>query len=293
MKRLIISILCFAVLSLQAQHYVGVGLAADMAFALEKLSYTQPLFGGGGELSAVYQFQYSHLLLQTGLTMGIQVPQQKVDDWSVEQPMTDYRGVAYLYKGDLTNRRESVTQFNLSIPVMLGYGGRWVYALAGVRYHRTLTAKSRIKAQMQTAGDYYDRYYDDFQSMPDHGFFNNIPVSSSGSVTYQHQVQVLAEVGTRFAMNISSKRKNNPVGQVGLWVSYDLLDASSHLDKTLNTPLVETSFNPFMSVKMNHAHAAAGAANSHLHHLFVGVRATLLFPVAQGLANGGRCHCVP
>jgi hypothetical protein len=279
--------------SLHAQHYLGVGLAADMPFTHDRLACTRYLAGGGGEISGFWQYQYRSFLLQTGVAIGLQMPRLAVEDAELEMPMVDTRGMPFLYRGYMKDRTDMVRQMNVVVPLLLGYGGEWFYVLTGVRYHRTLSASSRIKAELMTAGDYYGRYYDWFTNMPNHGYHDYITVSSAGRVNYTHEVQVVAEAGMRIKIGNRSRSKIPNLCHVGVWAAYGLLDAQG---KTGENRLVEPDYSRYMQVEMTHAHAASDSKDAEIHNLFAGIRVCVLFPVSANMNNrtsNRRCHCLP
>ena len=292
MKKAILILFCCLCMSLHAQHYIGVGLAADMPFAFDKLTYTHPIASGGGEINGLWQYQYSGFILQTGVTIGLQMPLIAVEDMELEMPMVDTRGVPFLYRGYIKDRIDLVRQMNVSVPLLLGYGGKWVYVMAGVRYHRTFYAGSSIKAELMTAGDYYGRYYDWFTDMPNHGYHDYTPVSSVGKVNYNHDVQAVAETGIRIKMGNGSHSKLPMLCQVGVWGAYGLLDAQG---KTGENRLVAPDYSRYMQVDMTHAHASSDGKDAKIHNLIVGIRICVLFPLSTNLnykTNNRQCHCI-
>ncbi len=281
--------------SLQAQHYVGFSVAGDMPFVLDKLSLTRPVISGGGEAGAVYQYQYKHLLLQTGLQLGLQVPKVAVDDEQLEARMTDTRGVRFVYLGSLRSRQDASVQLGAGVPLMIGYGGQYFYALAGARYYQILTANTTQKAQLRTVGDYEGRYYDLFENMPNHGYHDFQPVESKGRMSYRYDIQVLVEIGGRIRLGgkrMSSRTTDKSILQVGVWASYGVMDIQPKQNVQSLERLSVPDYTEYMQVDMTYVYKSKEGVNASIHALNAGLKATLLFSVGGGSGNNG-CHCVP
>ena len=283
MRRLCyILLLCGAILlplATQAQSAIGVSVAGDLAMTLDKVPSTQTQAGGGFEIGFVYQYQRSRFLLRTGLNYGLQSPRLTMASATFTQAMIDTRGVPFTYVGLLKNRTDRMTMHQLSLPLM--FGGTWqgFYGLAGVKLCYTLATNATETALIKTAGDYGDRYYEWLEDMPNHGYHDFEQVASAQSMKINPlDIRLAAEIGYTYR-----------ILSFGLFVEGGLLNLRSKENSAL--PVTTLDFTEYIRVNMNHVYATSLAGNSPAHFLSVGLRVTLLFPVA-GHRKHYPCHCI-
>ena len=167
---LLLIVVSYITTTAYAQHYLGLSLAGDVPLMTDRTDLTRTLAGGGAEVGMTYQFQNRHFALQTGIGISLQFPRVGLSDTELEMPMVDTRGVDFLYKGDLVERTDQINQYLFTIPLLLGYAGEHAYVMAGARLCLNMAATSTIQARLRTIGDYYDRYYEVFHDMPNHGY---------------------------------------------------------------------------------------------------------------------------
>ena len=274
-----------------AQHYLGVGATMDIPLALDKLAFTNMTISGGGEINGVYAYQYKHFTVQTGVDIGMQCPRLRLKDESLEQAMVDTRGVPFIYRGSLVSRVDMSRQFGIGVPLMLGYAGEYVYAIAGARYYNILYAQTYSTAKLQTIGDYDGRYYDPFEDMPEHGYHTYEPVKSKGSIKFKHDVQACAEIGGIIPLDGSySSRYNSNVLRLSVWAAYSLLSITP--SNTSDKHLTEVDYSQYMQVELTHPYNAIEGKDSNGHNLCIGIRATFLFGIADSSHSRKACRCL-
>lgn len=291
MKRLvsIISLCCIAAIT-YSQHYLGFGVAADAPFAFDNLDITQPTIGEGGEFSGIYALRYKHFLLQTGIDIGVQTPRLRLPDQSLEQPMTDTRGVPFIYRGTLASRIDKSRQLGAGVPLMIGVTGDYVYFLVGARYYYIFSSQANCTALLQTIGDYEGRYYDYFENMPNHGYHNFEPVSSNHTMTFTHDVQVMAEFGGQIPLSSGYSSRRNHVIHIALWASYSLLNITPQTES--NLPITAADYSQYMQVTMTHPYSSTLGAEADVRNLCIGIKASLLFNLSGELKRKYKCNCL-
>lgn len=283
-----IGLMCFMVLLCSAQHYMGVGIAADVPLSLNNLLFAHPTIGMGGEFSGVYVLKYRHFMLQTGVDIGAQLPRLRLEDQMLEQPMIDTRGVPFIYRGSLVSRVDESRQFGVGIPLMMGFANDFMYVIAGARFYQIVSAQYYTTAKLQTVGDYEGRYYDFFEDMPNHGYHDYEPVSSNGSMKYRYDVQVCAEIGGRIPLHVGYS-SHRPMLHVGVWAAYGLLDSNANSEATLR--LTEPDYTQFMQVNMTHPYCSVDGSGADVHNLCVGIKASVLFGLSGEIKRKHACRC--
>lgn len=290
-KAIYIGLMCCMALLSHAQHYLGIGATADVPLSLNNLTFAHPAPGFGGEFSGIYALEYRHFILQTGVDFGVQQPRLRLDDQTLEQPMIDTRGVHFIYRGSLASRVDMSRQIGIGIPLMLGYASDFVYITAGARFYQIFSALNRSSALLQTVGDYEGRYYELFENMPNHGYHNYEPVSSSGGNTkYKYDVQVCTEIGGRIPLNTGYSVHRHHVLHIGVWAAYSLLNTNANENPTLH--LVEPDYSRYMQVNMIHPYCSVEGAGANVHNLCVGVKVAVLFALSGEIKRKQACRCL-
>ena len=289
-KTILVSLMCCMTLFSHAQHYLGVGTAANAVLSLDNLAFTHTAPGFGGEFSGIYALEYHHFMLKTGFDFGIQQARLRLDNQTLEQPMIDTRGMHFIYRGSLASRVDRSRQIGAGIPLMMGYANDYVYILAGARFYQIFSTLYHTTAQLQTVGDYEGRYYDYFEDMPNHGYHDYEPVSSNGSMKYRYDVQVCAEIGGRIPLHTGYSSHRAHMLHIGVWAAYGLLNINANNKATLR--LTEPDYTQYMQVNMTHPYCSVEGSGADVHNLCVGLRASVLFNLSGELKRKYKCNCL-
>jgi len=281
--------------SLYAQNFVGVEVGGQLPFMKDKISLTSSKVGFGGEVGFVYEWHRNHFMFQTGLQYALVCPQLRIEDQELEQAMLDTRGVPFIYRGSMAERTDRMCAGQLLLPLYIG--GMWhgLYVLAGVKLGVNLHAKSVQKAQLKTAGDYIDRYYEWLENMPNHGYHDYLPVKSSHSMQLSLiDIRFGGELGYAFNLGPTNRRTQPPMMRIGLFAEYSALDMRSKESYQSTTPRTQPDYSQYMSVDMTHIYASQDAQASPANLITCGLRVTVLFPLRNPYSSNYNypCRCL-
>lgn len=287
MKRVyIILIFSVLVLAVNAQNYFGVSLGLLTTYQLDNVDNTTARLGGGGEIGAIYQLQRNNFLFQTGLGLNYSVSILGVDSMPLSANMIDTEGTLFTYKGIVYDRVDRANVTELSVPLMLGFNISSFYALIGAKFVYPLMSTTRQTALLTTYGDYNGMFYEDFFDMPQHGYANAQPAKTIGQTDFSYDVRACVELGGRWSL--SGKKSLSSQLQVGLFAEYGVLNTL----KGGNNNLVDVDYSKYMSVKMNHIYTTLSPSLASVYNLRIGLRASLLFPVADFNSKHKKCMCI-
>lgn len=282
MKRtLAIVLLLLSCGGIEAKHWFGVSVDADMTWQLDKIDITKPKIGGGGAVGLVYQFQYKHFILETGVSGSYTLYNVGVNDSLLQFEMMDTKRTQFTYNGYLKDRIDLSKNLAVNVPLMLGAEFNYFYALAGAKVSLNLLTRTQPTALLSTSGD-YDMYYEPLENMPNHGFHDFKKEQTNGTMKYKMlDLRVAAEIGTSFySSNGSAKYR------IGLFAEYGVLNVRDQADQSLLTP----DLSEYMHVRMNHIYSASYDPTSPVHNLLCGIRFTALFNVGNS-HRSYPCRC--
>lgn len=272
-KTLAIVLLLLSCATIQAQHWLGVSVDADMAWQLDKIDITKAKIGGGGSFGAVYQFQYNHFILETGVSGSYILNNVGVKDSLLHFEMVDTKGTQFTYNGYLKDRIDASKNLFVNIPLMLGTEFDYFYALVGAKVSLNLLTQTLQKALLSTTGD-YDMYYEPLMDMPNHGFHDFEKEQTTGSMKYKMlDLRVAAEIGTLFySSNRSAKYR------IGVFAEYGVLNVRN---QATGHSLLVPDLSEYMHVQMNHIYSTSYNLASPVNNIFCGIRFTALFSVGD------------
>lgn len=282
-KTLAIVLMLLSCAGVEARHWLGVSVDADMAWQLDQIDITKAKIGGGGSVGAVYQFQRKHFILETGVSGSYILNNVGVNDSLLQFEMIDTKGAKFTYNGYLKDRTDVSKNVSVNIPLMLGTEFKYFYALAGAKVSLNLQTRTQQKALLSTTGD-YDMYYEPLEDMPNHGFHDFKAEQTTGTVRYKMlDLRVAAEIGTSFYSSSHPAKY-----RIGVFAEYSVLNVRNQSNQPLLTPDV----SEYMHVRMNHIYSASYDPTSPVHNLLCGIRFTALFYVGKITRRSYPCRCL-
>lgn len=288
MKRiylLVAGLIC--ILSVDAEHWMGITADFHSPIPIDNIAITSPRIGYGGMLGGEYQYQHRHFTLETGIMAAYSCANLSVESEQLSFPMRDTQGKEFNYEGDLRNRKENFSSFNIQIPLFLGAEFNHVYVLVGAKAVYSIKGHSSLKAELATVGQ-YDRYYDELTDMPNHGFHDYQRVSNKYTLGSGLDVRICAEVGGVWHTRTMK-------GRVGAFCEYGVLNQISSTSifraggASSSQPMTEADVSQYMNVTMNPVYSSSVANGCRFNNLVVGVRLSLLFPLRSSTKYDCRC----
>ena len=283
MNKVLVAILCIICSSsLFSQHWIGVSADADLAWQLDEIQTTSAKIGGGLEIGFVYQFQHNYFLLETGVKGGFLHNPVGLSDSLLHFDMIDTRGTRFVYNGYLKERVDASNNLSVSVPLQLGVEYNYFYGLVGAKVNCCLFSRTCQTAQLATTGD-YDMYYEPLADMPNHGFYDYVKEETRGSMRYNMDVRITAEIGT-------SIYKSNKF-RIGVFAEYGVLNVRK---QTTDESMLASDLSEYMHVNMTHVYSTSYYPASSVHNLVCGLHFSVLFSVKNAKSNNASypCRCI-
>lgn len=283
-----------------SHHLLGFSAQGAWSAALNNMPSVSNLPGGGlGELRIVYEYQYSGLIIQTGLGVGYQNISSRIGDTVIYHPsMHDSwngQDVLFTLKHSFYDRQDNYQHIYAQLPLYVGHyilGSRGIgYFLAGVHINYSFWGNTRVKLTGTTTG-LYERYVGIWEEMDNHGFRKDVPIERKGD-RLQLKLDLMAhgEIGYEYTTFQNPKSYRVRPGdrldcrlRFAAFADFGILDICPRTNTSFyETP--EATIYDFPTYQFHHAFSTADAKNYWLRHLNVGVRFTVLF----GFQGKERC----
>ena len=147
----------------EAQQWIGAGMA-------------EPLSASNGFSPAVgigYRYMYNVLVIDAGLGVEYRFRGNRPYDLAgVKADHVDDTGEAYVGTHTWADRRVTMQNIGVHLPVMVGVEVKRIYALAGVKADVDVWGVSREKGGYTLTGN-YARFMDELENVAGHGFVTN------------------------------------------------------------------------------------------------------------------------
>jgi len=251
--------------------------------------------GGAGGLHLVYEYQYSGLLIQTGLGATYQrvnttladttmYRENMLDTWSSVKPR------AFALRHRFTERTDVSEMIYGQLPVYIGH---YIlsplgigYFLAGIKFNYAVWGNTKQTLKGSTAGKYYD-YIDIWDEMDNHGFRKDVPIERTGDkLDFKLDLMAHVEIGYEYTtlQNPHSYRIQPAKGldcrlRFAGFVDFGLLNICPN-GKGVLYGIPDQTIYDFPTYTMDHVFATKDAAAFWMRNLSVGIRFTLLFGFA-------------
>lgn len=291
MKRLSILIIVSACILPMAysQNFLGFNTDIGLAWQYDNLAITHSKAGVDFSIGGTYQLQKNMFLLHTGIGISPRWTRQLLDNETIKVNMLDTEEIPFTYIGYIEDRTDKLASLDLSIPLMMGVKYKKFYTLLGAKLYIPLVCNTHQTASLTTIGDYGDRYYDVLKDMPEHGFFTDKIVHSSGKLALQPDLKICIELGWNSRIPTYSLRPNAPCVQIGAFLEYGILNtltASSFGQST------QVDCTPFMNIEMQHIYSTKERSDALVKNMRIGLRAAVLFPTSKNKGTRfNTCRC--
>jgi len=273
---------------------------------------------GGGAASAklLYEYQFGHLFIQTGLGVGYQNVTTPVTDSLVSKDARIFYhdmidpldGAKFRMKHVFDHRVDNAEQYYAQLPVNLGYyivgTGGIGFVMLGVQVNYAFMGRTTMKANCTSSAD-FEKYMGIFEEIDRHGMRKDVPITcSAGQLKTKIDVAGHIEGGYEFntfqaireyrvsrSDHVDCRMRFSAFADISLLNTcakgevpmYDLNVAPGETNQAKLQGLYD-----FHSFKMNHVLSTevANSGNLWVRNLTVGLRFTLLFSMQT------KEHCI-
>jgi len=294
-------------LGLHASQYTGshhlIGFSAEGGWSAFTTNMPQVKMTPGGltaGLRFVYEYQYSGILIQTGLGVQFQKVTNLIADTSIyhEHMHDTWSGIQdaeFTLKHRFTDRRDQAQQAYIQFPL---YAGHYIvgpagfgYFLAGIHFNYAFWGKTKQTLTGTTTG-LYERYIGVWEEMDNHGFRKDVPIERTGDkLKLKLDVMAHGEIGYEYATfqnphsyRIQPAERFDCRIRFAAFADFGILNICPSTNNTFYD-IPEQTIYDFPTYQMEHVFSTTDAKRFWLRNLNVGVRITVLF----GFQGKERC----
>ncbi len=271
-------------------HYFGTYSTASYAGLMSYKSSLPSAHGGGGTVGFVYEFHplYGYMFF-TGFNMEFNILQNSIENKAINLYNTDTQNTNYYLSLYFTDRKDVLRETNLQIPLLWGAYNEKYYFLAGVKLSLNVASSSILKATATAIGT-YDRYFDPFHDMPNHGLVSYQDIYDiKDGIGYYGDVLLSVEGGYNFVgeynatvftpdNRIKKTTRAQYVVRFALFADYGLIN--NYIGK--KSELYEI-YDPdplsLDAIVMNHSYNVKQETATYANNINVGVKFTYLFSI--------------
>ena len=296
-----------AIFGLHASLYAGshhlIGLSADGGGSsfINTVPVAKNTPGGGSVgVHFLYEYQYSGLIIQTGIGVAYQRVFTDLKDtamyhMNMEDVWSGIRPRSFDLRHTFYDRRDMAQQIYGRIPLYAGryiFGGQGLgYFLAGLHFSYAFWGNTEQKLTGSTAGKYHD-FVGVWDEMDNHGFRKDVPIERKGNqLKLKFDVMAHAEVGYEYNTQQGAKDyRVRPADRMdcrlrfAAFMDFGILNICPGTKNVLYGVPEETIYD-FPTYRMDHVFSTQDATKFWTRNLFVGIRFTVLF----GFRPSERC----
>lgn len=245
----------------------------------------------GGALGAhfLYEYQYSGLLIQTGIGINAQHVCTGVADWDIyhEHIRDNWDGIEeadITLKHEFRQRRDISRNLYAQVPL---YVGQYIFGANGIGYwlggfHLNYAFRGNTTQTMiGTTKALYEPFLGIWHEMDNHGYRHNVPIERKGErLNLSFDLMFHAETGYEITTWKEPYRRHGKERdcrfRFAAFADFSLLDICPRTDNVLYDIPAESLYD-FPTYRMDHVFSTAEAKDYWMRNLYVGVRFTILF----------------
>ena len=242
----------------------------------------------------VYEWQYGHFLLQTGLSGDYTYNMLKNELYMGEFPdMVDSDGDVCTYQYALNDKSDKIHTFNIVPHFMIGGQWRMLYLLAGLRAHINLYGHAETDCSLQTMGA-YENLIAPLENMHNHSYLSSYPLSNNRNmkeIGYKGNISAIGEFGVEFPRNrYSSITSSRTIHRLSIFVEYGLVNICSQtVDALVDFHLRNNNISEinFKQITVQPSFFSNVLPWKSIHPLSIGIKWTVLFEIGRT----SSCNC--
>lgn len=254
-----------------------------------------------------YEYNFHHFLVQTGAGFRWQNASLQVSDQEHTVQIMDVNEKVHDFTYHLRHREDCMKMGYVELPIMVGGVWNRFYMMAGLKARFAVMGSTEQHVRVTTTASYNRFNAPQFSGMPGNGLQNDVPVDKRGDrLTIYPDLSVGAELGLNVSLRegtvrrgYGSRRGKDTRFRVGLFADYGLFSFNNpgmHSDFTATimapSALYSLPNNYFDLQRMSLPNVLSSSltTDTRLNNLFVGVRFTLMWSVAQQRARCLICE---
>lgn len=276
-----------------SHHLIGLSAEGSWSAFINNMPTASFLPGGGaGGLHFLYEYQYSGLIIQTGIGLAYQRVFNNISDTTIyHYNMTDsWSGIqprSFDLRHRFYDRRDMAQQIYAQLPLYVGhyiFGSQGIaYFLAGIHLNYAFWGTTKQTLTGSSAGKYHD-FIGVWDEMDNHGFRKDVPIERKGDqLKLKFDLMAHAEIGYEYNTQQGAiDYRTRPSDRLDCRLRFAAFADFGILNicpKTKNvyygTPM-ETIYD-FPTYQMDHVFSTKDASQFWMRNLFVGIRFTVLF----------------
>ncbi len=279
----------------QSKHYMGITMAGGYSAMASYKPELLSAHGGGGSFGFLYEFKHGNFLLQTGLNINFVQTTNFLGDYEDGRRTFDTQETEYYLKYYFKDRKDRLNETNLQIPILFGGNYNRFYFMGGVKLNVNLRSRSLMTANATTIG-MYDRYFDPFTDMPNHGLVTQMNIDDrkegfgvpfdallSFEVGYSHNLKILLT-----AKKTGYIKSLENIVRIAAYIDYGLVN---HFREGRYNDLYMIHNNYPMNldaIQMPHIYTTKNNLGAFVNNINAGVKLTFLINTVYG-----KCHWYP
>jgi len=161
-------------------------------------SSVKPGIGVSPAVGVGYRLFYNEFLLQCGAEMQYAYWTNKLTDATTTLDMLDTEDQPFKMTARVHSGKDWVHNMSLVVPLLFGYEHYKFYFLLGPEFMYSFSSTTASQSLLNTSADYYGRYMDAFENMPNHQLYSGKTTSAEPQkLSLNYTILAHAEVGFR------------------------------------------------------------------------------------------------
>lgn len=289
---------------LHASQYVGshhlFGFSMEGAWS----SYISPMpapsirpGGGAAGFHFLYEYQYSGLLIQTGLGVNFQQVYTNVRDtdiyhYGIHDKWDGIEQADVTLKHEFRKRQDMSRNIYAQVPL---YVGQYLFSSNGIGYwlagfHVNVAFWGDTKQKLTgTTKARYEPFLGVWHEMDNHGYRKNVPIERSGDrLKLKFDVMLHGEAGYEYSTYSTPHFYRYRAGhrhdvriRFAGFCDFGMLNICPQTDNVFYGVPMESLYD-FPTYRMDHVFSTKDAKAYWMRNLYVGVRITVLFAIPPG-----------
>lgn len=257
--------------------------------------------GGAAGIHFLYEYQYSGLLIQTGIGVNFQQVYNNVRDtdiyhYGIHDKWDDIENADITLKHEFRKRQDMSRNLYGQIPLYVGqymFSGLGVgYWLAGFHLNYAFWGQTRQNLEGTTKA-LYEPYLGIWHEMDNHGYRKDVPIERKGErLKLKLDLMLHGEIGYEYTTfnngrvyRIQPKDRLDCRIRFAAFADFGLLNICPQTNNVLYEIPLETIYD-FPTYRIDHVFSTSDAKAFWMRNLYVGVRLTVLFGIPW------KEHCI-